>query len=248
MNTFPKSLEEAVNQAKEATLAAIADGYNRVQVELVIAEIPLQAQALALEFTTIFTEYGSGLKVIFPDAGAAALAKRDWGEYPFRVTDLGSRSTPVETQIAPEDELFLLVCPSSVEVERVEKLCNAAGDRPVVILIPQLEDVAIVGIGLAARQLRERFITTLYSAYYFTALDGAALLRCHPSPWQIWLEKEDGYELAAEQAQKPIGDALERLLLKLTSDRDGSEDSSVPRPKKSGVLSNLQKFIRALSQ
>ncbi|MDJ0633992.1 MAG: DUF1995 family protein [Xenococcaceae cyanobacterium MO_188.B29] len=247
MNTFPQSLDEAVNQAKEATLAALADGYNRVQVELVIAEIPLQAQALALEFTTIFTEYGSGLKVLFPDTGAASLAKRDWGEVAFRVTDLGSRYTPVETKVAPEDELFLLVCPSSVEVERVEKLCNAAGDRPVVLLIPQLEDVSIVGIGLAARQLRERFISTLFSAYYFQPLEGAALLRCHPSPWQIWLEKEEGYELASEQAQKPVGDALERLLLKLTSG-DNTEDSNIPRPKKSGILSNLQKMIRALNQ
>lgn len=247
MNTFPQSLDEAVNQAKEATLAALADGYNRVQVELVIAEIPLQAQALALEFTTIFTEYGSGLKVIFPDTGAASLAKRDWGEVAFRVTDLGSRYTPVETKVTPEDELFLLVCPSSVEVERVEKLCNAAEDRPVVLLIPQLEDVSIVGIGLAARQLRERFISTLFSAYYFQPLEGAALLRCHPSPWQIWLEKEDGYELASEQAQKPVGDALERLLLKLTSG-DSTEDSNIPRPKKSGILSNLQKMIRALNQ
>ncbi len=247
MNTFPQSLDEAVNQAKEATLAALADGYNRVQVELVIAEIPLQAQALALEFTTIFTEYGSGLKVIFPDTGAASLAKRDWGEVAFRVTDLGSRYTPVETKVAPEDELFLLVCPSSVEVERVEKLCNAAGDRPVVLLIPQLEDVSIVGIGLAARQLRERFISTLFSASYFQPLEGAALLRCHPSPWQIWLEKEEGYELASEQAQKPVGDALERLLLKLTSG-DSTEDSNIPRPKKSGILSNLQKMIRALNQ
>ncbi len=246
MNTFPQSLEEAVNQAKEATLAALADGYNRVQVELVIAEIPLQAQALALEFTNIFADYGSGLKVLFPDTGAAALARRDWGEVPFGVKDLGSRFTPVETQIAPEDEVFLLVCPSSVEIERVEQLCNAAGDRPVVFLIPQLEDVSIVGIGLAARKLRERFISTLYSAYYFQALEGAALLRCHPSPWQIWLEKEEGYELAAEQGQKPVGDVLERLLLKLTSDRP--EESSIPKPKKSGFLSNLQKMIRALNQ
>lgn len=246
MNTFPQSLDEAVEQAKEATLAALADGYNRIQVELVIAEIALKAQALAWEFTTLFTEYGSGLKVIFPDTGAASLAKRDWGEVPFTVTDLGSRYTSVETKVAPEDEFFLLVCPSSVEVDRVEKLCNAAGDRPVVLLIPQLEDVSIVGIGLAARKIRERFISILYSAYYFQLLEGAALLRCHPSPWQIWLETEESYELATEQSQKPVGDALERLLLQLTS--DSSPDDNIPRPKKSGILSSLQKFIKALSQ
>ena len=162
MNSFPNSLTEAVAQAKEATKAAIADGYGRLQVELVLPEIPLQAQSLALEFAQFFEEeYGSGIKIMFPDTGAAMLAKRDWGESPFQVTDMGSRFTSVESQMSDTDQLFIVACPSSVEVERVEKLCDAAGDRPVILLIPQLEDVAVVGIGLAARQLRDRFILSL---------------------------------------------------------------------------------------
>ena len=246
MNTFPDNLQEAIVQAKEATKSAIADGYNRVQVEFVIPEIALQTQHLAWEFANLFAEYGSGVKVMFADTGAAMLAKRDWGDTPFQVTDLGSRFTPVETQIADTDEIFILACPSAVEVERVEKLCQAASDRPVVLLIPQLEDVAIVGIGLAARQLRDRFISTLYSAYYLRPLEEASILRCHPSPWQIWLEKESGFELATELSERPMGDDLERLLLKLTA----PESDEVPNTqrKKSGIFSSLQKFLKALSQ
>ena len=248
MNEFPQSLQEAIAQAKVATKNAIADGYNRLQVELVIPEIPLQAQALAKEFADLFEEFGSGVKVMFADTGAAMLAKRDWGEIPFQVTDMGSRFTPIESQVSDTDEIFILACPSSVEVERVEKLCNLAGDRPVILLIPQLEDVAIVGIGYAARQLRDRFISTLYSCYYIRPVESASILRCHPHPWQIWLEKEAGYELAMELATKPMGEELERLLVKLTTP-EGEEDSNknVPR-KKSGMLANLQKFLRALSQ
>ncbi|MDJ0531211.1 MAG: DUF1995 family protein [Xenococcaceae cyanobacterium MO_207.B15] len=248
MNQFPQSLQEAIEQAKTATKNAIADGYTRVQVELVIPEIPLQAQALAKEFADFFEEYDSGIKVMFPDTGAAMLAKRDWGEIPFQVTDMGSRFTPIETQVADNDEIFILACPSSVEVERVEKLCQVAGDRPVILLIPQLEDVAIVGIGYAARQLRERFISTLYSSYYIRPLESASILRTHPSPWQIWLEKEEGYELAIELASKPMGEELDRLLLKLTNpEAEGSSNNS-PQRKKSGILGNLQKFLKALSQ
>lgn len=246
MNTFPKSLEESVAQAQEATKAAIADGYTRIQIELIIPEIALKAQALGREFASIFSEYGSGLKVIFPDTGAAALARRDWGDVPFQVTDLGSRFTSVDTIINSEDKIFLLVSPSAVEVSQVEKLCNLAGDRPVVLLIPQLEDVSIVGIGYAARQMRERFISTLYSCYYLRPLQDAAVFRCHPSAWQIWLEKEEDYEFATEVSSKPIGEDLDRLLLKLTQ---GSEnDSSTPQQNKRGFLSNLQKFLKALSQ
>jgi hypothetical protein len=246
MNTFPQSLEEAVTQAKEATLAAISDGYRRVQVELVIPEIALQAQSLAWEFALLFEEYGSGVKVMFPDTGAAMLAKRDWGETTFRVTDMGSRFTSVETQIKSEDEIFILAAPSSVEVDRVEQICNLAGDRPVILLIPQLEDVAVVGIGYTARQLRDRFISTLYSCYYFRSLDNAAILLAHPGIWQIWLVKDTEYELATELSSKPVGEDLERLLLQLTN--PNSEDNGDRNIKKASFLGNLQKFLRALSQ
>lgn len=249
MNSFPSSLAEAVAQAKEATKAAIADGYGRLQVELVLPEIPLQAQSLAREFAQFFEEeYGSGIKVMFPDTGAAMLAKRDWGESPFQVTDMGSRFTPIESQVSDNDQLFILACPSSVEVERVERLCNVAGDRPVILLIPQLEDVAVVGIGLAARQLRDRFISTLYTCYFIRPLEEASILRVHPAVWQIWLEREDNYELAAELSSKPVGEELDRILLQLTAPEKGGDGATGNQRKKLGVLGSLQKFLKALSQ
>ena len=247
MNTFPQTLDEAVEQAKEATKAAIADGYNRIQVELVVPEIALQSEALALEFAGIFAESGSAVKVMFPDTGAAALARRNWGKQPFKVTDMGSRFTSIDSQISPEDEIFIVACPSAVEVERAETLSNLAGDHSVVFLIPQLEDVAVVGIGLAARQLRERFIKTIYSCYYFRPLEGAAILRCHPAPWQIWLEQAETYELAMELSSKPMGEDLDRLLLKLTSS-DSEAGENTPQRQKPSFLGNLQKFLKALSQ
>jgi len=245
MAELPQTLDEAISQAREATQAALRDGYVRLQVELVFPEIALQAQSIAWQFTPIFEQYGSGLKVLFPDAGAAALARRDWGETPFKVTDIGTSRSPVESRIQPEDEAFLIVSPSAVEVSQVEKLCNLAGDRPCVILTPQLEDLKVVGIGYAARQLRERFLSTLTSCYYVQPLDGAALLRVYPGLWQIWLEKENAYQLIAEEPQKPVGDALELIIAKVTGSAD-SED--VPAPKKAGFLSTLQSFLDALSR
>jgi len=245
MAELPQTLDEAISQAREATQAALRDGYVRLQVELVFPEIALQAQSIAWQFTPIFEQYGSGLKVLFPDAGAAALARRDWGETPFKVTDIGTSRSPVESRIQPEDEAFLIVSPSAVEVSQVEKLCNLAGDRPCVILTPQLEDLKVVGIGYAARQLRERFLSTLTSCYYVQPLDGAALLRVYPGLWQIWLEKENAYQLIAEEPQKPVGDAVELIIAKVTGSGD-SED--VPAPKKAGFLSTLQSFLDALSR
>jgi hypothetical protein len=242
MLQVPDSLEATIKQAKAATQIALESGISPIQVELLIPEIPLQAQTLAEEFISLFEGYGSGLKVLFPDTGAAALARRDWGETTFKVSDLGSRNTPIETKIKPEDEAFLVVCPSAVEVYAVEKLCNLAAGRPVVLLIPQLEDVAIVGIGYAARELRTRFLNTLTSCYYFRPLEGVIVLRSYPEPWQVWQEKGDHqYELVAETAQKPAGEALEMLL-----NPGNQENPSLP--KKSGLFSSMQRFLKALSQ
>lgn len=250
MNTFPDTLDTAVEQSKEAAQAAIADGYRLIQVELVIPEIALKSEALALEFAELFAADGSKVKVMFPDTGASALAKRNWGEKPFTVTDMGSRFTSIETQVSSEDEIFVVVCPSSVEVEKAEKLSQIAGDRPVIFLIPQLEDVAVVGIGLAARQLRERFIKNIYSCYHLRPIDGGAILRCHPSKWQIWLEneeKDENYELATELSSKPMGEDLERLMFQLTNPEGQNTEGSQPK-KKQNLLGNLQKFLKALSQ
>jgi hypothetical protein len=176
------------------------------------------------------------------------LARRDWGETVFQLGDLGSRFIPIENKIKPEDEAFLVVCPSSVEINSVEKLCNLAEGRPVVLLIPQLEDVSVVGIGYAARQLRERFLSNLESCYYFRPLQSAIVYRSYPSLWQVWLEKEDGYELITEQSTKPMGEALENLILKASDNTPDNSSNSVAKAKKSGLFASMGRFLKALQQ
>ncbi len=248
MAELPKTLEEAIAQAKEATQSALNDGRTRLQVELVFPEIALQAQSIAQQFIPLFEAYGSGLKVLFPDTGAAALARRDWGEVPFKISDVGTSRSPVESRIQPEDEAFLIVSPTAVEVAQVEALCNLAGDRPCVLLNPQLEDISIVGIGLAARKVRDRFLSTLESCYYLRPLDQAAIIRSYPGLWQVWLEIDDEYQLIAEEPQRPAGEALEQLLLKASGSSEAGETAPPAVVKKPGFLTNLQRFLNALSR
>lgn len=247
MAELPNTLEEALAQAREATLAALADGNTRLQVELVFPEIALQAQSIAQQFIPTFGDRISQVKVFFPDAGAAALARRDWGEVPYKIQDIGIGRSPIENKVQSEDEVFLLVNASAVEVTEVEKLCNAAGERPVILLLPHLEDsVGAVGIGLAARRLRERFLNTLRSCYYVRPLQGAAVFYTYPGPWQVLLEKDEKYEVIAELAKKPVGEELDRILMEATVP-NGSESADAPRPKKPGFFANMQRFLRSLN-
>lgn len=241
MAELPNTLEEAIAQAKEATTAALADGYTRLQVELRIPE--LKPMPVAEQFLPVLESYGSRLKIFFPDAGAAALARRDWGDVPFKIIDIGTGRTPVETQIQPEDEMFLFIEPSAVEVLQVEKLCEQAGDRPVVMLNPRLEDISVVGVGYAGRQVRQRFLNNIETCYYIQSLEGAAVFRCYPSRWQVWREKNDNYQLITEQDTRPVGDDLDLIL---SSGKTRQADS--PSAEKSGILAPLQRFLRSLSK
>ncbi len=248
MTELPKDLNEAIAQSRIATAAALSDGQTLLQVELVFPEIALQAQSIAAQFLPEFEDIHSGVKVFFPDAGSAALARRDWGQTAFKITDLGSSRTAVEDKIAPDDQLFLLINPAAVEVAQVEKLYIAAGDRPVIILNPRLEDVATIGIGYAGRQLRERFLNKIESCYYIRPLEDAALFRCYPQPWQVWLETNDEYQLISETAQKPVGDDLERILARALGTTDPDSTAPAKPIKKKGFLAELQTFLKALTQ
>lgn len=198
MSTIPNSLEDAIAQAREATRAAIQAGVPRMTVELVYSE--LKGMPVAEQFYPVLQDLGLVFKLYFPDAGAAALARRNWGEPDFVVRGIGE----IKGQMEPDDQAYLFVEPSSVEVTQVEEMCNEAGDRFVIMLNPKLEDVATIGIGYAGRQLRERFLSTLEPVYYLRPMAGAILLRSYPGPWQVWQETtEDNYSLVAELPQSP---------------------------------------------
>ncbi|MBW4661634.1 MAG: DUF1995 family protein [Drouetiella hepatica Uher 2000/2452] len=232
---LPNTLEEAIAQAQQATTAAIADGYRRIQVDLLFPE--LKIMPVAEQFLPTFEHLGAQFRVYFPDAGSAALARRDWGEKPYAIRGIND----MKAEMQPDEQAFLFVQPSSVEVLEVEKLCQEAMDRPVVMLNPNLEDVAIIGIGYAGRQLRDRFLSTFESCYYLRPIEGAAVFRAYPGLWQVWQEKEGTYELIAEETQRPAGEALDRILM-------GAGNPTEAQPPRRGLLSSLQQFLRALSQ
>jgi hypothetical protein len=246
MADFPKTLEQAIAQAAVATSTAIADGYTRLQVELVIPE--LKPMSVAEQFLADFTQFGSQLKVFFPDAGAAALAQRDWGEVGFKIVDIGTRS-PLEEKIEPEDAALLFISPSAVEVERVEKLCELSMGLPTVMLNPRLEDVAIVGIGYAGRQLRTRFLNNIESCYYLRPIENISVFRAYPGDWQIWKEAGEEFQLIAEQPTKPMGDEIDAILYGAGASKSNADDAaSGSAPRKLGIFASMQRFLRTLSR
>ena len=243
MTGVPRSIEAAVDQAKEATRAAIQAGLPRIVVDLNIPE--LKVMPVAEQFYPVLSKLELPFKMYFPDAGAAALARRDWEDPEFSIRGINEIKGRLET----DDEACLIIEPSAVEVNDVEALCNEAAGKYVVMLNPKLEDIAVVGIGYAARQLRDRFLSTLETAYYLQPLQGATLLRIYPGPWQVWGETaEDDYELLGEFPTKPSEEAIANLFADESEDSNDNSAASPQRPKKGGLFAELSQFIRALTQ
>ncbi len=227
---LPNNLEDATEQAIAATHKAISDGGNRIIVDLRFPE--LKAMSIAYQFAYSFNHlYGKEWQAIFSDAGAAALAKREWAELDVSVRGVNEGRRAIQE----EDKAFLLIEPTSVEVELVEKLAQLAGDRPFVMLNPRLEN-SEVGLGLSARQMRDRFLSTFETAYYIKPLELGALWRCYPQTWQIWQETEEGMRSMAEVAQRPSSDDIDRLFKQKTGKQSGS------------FLGRLQQFFNALAR
>jgi Domain of unknown function (DUF1995) len=230
MSNLPDTLEEATTQAIAATFDAIEAGYKRIIVDIKFSE--LNALPVGYEFAIKFNQvYGDAWQALFSDAGTAALAKRDWSDLEISARGVNEG----RAAIRPEDRAFLLVSPSSIEVDRIEKLVELAGERPFVMLNPRLEN-AEVGLGLSARRMRDRFLSTFELCYFIQPLEQGALWRSYPQSWQVWQQADDAsMSLLQETSLRPDPDQLDRLFKKTTG-------------KSASFLSQLQQFLNALSR
>lgn len=222
MSELPRNFEQTIAQLTTALAAATAAGRRRVQIDIKVPGIEVTTLLQALAPTL-----GSGWVALFPDAGAAALARRQLGDaVGYDLRGLGEMRTGIDRYSA-----LILVEPSAVEVETVEALANQATDKLVVLLNSRMEEVGVVGIGLTGRRLRERFLTTVETIYTVQPTDEGAIFRCWPDPWQLWREGQDGeYTLINESDNKPSGEEIDLAF----------------KPQGEGWLDGLRRFLRAL--
>ncbi|MEN9241599.1 MAG: DUF1995 family protein [Thermostichus sp. DG02_3_bins_51] len=213
---LPVDLAEACQQAIQATRLAMQAGYRRLLIEIIAPD--LKAEVLARPFLELVQPPAL---VLFSDAGGAALAQREWGLLPDGIQ---LQSLSPRTQPSP-DQSVLLVMPAVYSLDQVERVCQqvSGGDpsglaqkgwdpKPVILLNPQLQDAATVGVGLAGRRLRQRFLSTFETSYYLRSLVEGALFRAYPDPWSVWQQEEPGlYSLLKTLAAQPTGEEVAEL-------------------------------------
>lgn len=195
---LPADLRAAEAQALDAIQSALAaDANGRWSVDWRFEG--LRVLPLALRLTQALIDAGLEPRLLFPDAGAAALARRDGAELAERILDFGVLLRQPTDGLS--EGLVLAVAPSPADYAEFEQICGRHRGA-VVMLNGRLEDAA-VGIGSVARERRRGFLSQWQAAYALQPVDGGALRRAHPGPWELYRDDPDGFRFAAEFDQKP---------------------------------------------
>lgn len=223
MSELPRTLDETLDQCNQALSAAIEAGKRRLQIEIKVPGVEMLTLVRALA-----SSLGPDWVAVFPDPGAAALARRELAGVEYDLRGISELRSSIERYSA-----FVLIETSIVEVEAVEALAQRAAGKPFILLNSRLQESGVVGIGLTGRQLRDRFLSTIETIYAIQPIESGATYRAYPGPWQLWREEKDGdYTLLSELAGRPTGEDIDKAF----------------SPKGEGLLDGLRRFLRVLGQ
>ena len=204
---LPADLAAAEAQARGALQAALAaDAAGRWSVEWRFEGLRLLPVVLRL--ARALGEAGAAPQLLFPDAGAAALAQRDAPDLAATIADF--RAFRRRCGEAGSEGLLLAVAPGQADYEDFEPLCQQ--HRGAVVLVNgRLEDAA-VGIGSVARERRRGFLAQWQTAYLLQPIEAGALRRAYPDDWEVYREDADGFRLAGRLETRPDPEQLAQIL------------------------------------
>ena len=210
---LPPDLRTAEAEALEALRAALAaDAKGRWTLELRFEGLRLLPVVLRLGAALEADELP--FRLLFADAGATALTRRDGPELADHIASFSDqrRRQQAEPTAEPKNQapLLLLVGASQAEYEEVETLCEGY-QGPVVLINASLEDAA-VGIGSVARQRRRGFLSLWSAAYALIPRPASALRRCYPHDWELYRLDPDGYRAVARFDHRPDGEEQDAAL------------------------------------
>ena len=186
---LPADLRTAEAEALQATAAALAEGSRGLWTVEFRFE-GLRIMPVALRLLMGLTPRAANLRLLFPDAGATALAKRDAADLAGQISSLGDLQR-LQQADGGSDGTLILVAPTPADYDDVERVC--AQHRGVAVMLNgRLEDAAI-GIGTVARERRRGFLAGWRSAYALIPTADGALRLVHPGPWELYRRDADGY-------------------------------------------------------
>lgn len=233
---LPPDLQTAETEALEALRSALATSA-RGRWTLELRFEGLRLLPVVLRLAGALQASGMAIQLLFPDAGAAALARRDGPDLADRIATFADHQRTQADAPTGDDSparVLILVGASQAEYSSVESVCQAHPGRAVLVN-SALEDAA-VGIGSVGRERRRGFLAGWEAAYALIPLSGSALRRAHPHDWELYRLDPDGYRLAASFDHRPDGEERDGALEGAGSGGIGKTLRSVDR-----LLDGLQR-------
>ncbi len=202
--SLPADLFAAEAMALAAVLSALSNqSVGRWSVTMKFEGLRLMP--VAIRMTQALGENSLKPLLVWPDAGAAALARRD---APELALDIRSIRDQLNSDHADDNNRLLLVAgPQMSDYDEFADLCEKHAGS-VVMLNGRLEDAA-VGIGSVARARRRGFMSSWQQAYWLEPLAGGALMRAYPEEWMLFRADADGYRYAAGFEERPDAEAID---------------------------------------
>ena len=203
---LPADLHGARDQCINAITAAMESGSgSRLQVDLCFEG--LRCGPFAHGLYSFLQQRWQPL-LAFPDMGAAALARRDFGLTASAAVSFGH----LDRGDWPQDTtVCVAVAPAASDFDLFTRACTALGERVVIALNPRLEDAA-VGIGRVARARRAGFLSSWQVVYGLYPMEHCVLARSYPGPWCVFREDADGFRPVASLPNRPDAATVDALL------------------------------------
>ena len=240
-DVLPDSLTDAIHESAKATVDAMNSGFSKCVVEILLPDFwdpnsgPVYSeegdQQRFWKMTKRFIDdvvaesaESAKVKAIYPDAGVAAMLRNQWDDASFSVASLNDRK-PVDE----EDELVVMAAPDPPSLDDIVKISNGLlPTQTLVMFNPRLAS-GDVGVGLAMRRLRERFMGEFMTTYSLRPIgDIGSVFKRFPSQWQVFIADKDApgrYVLAAERPSRPGGEELDLIVMNALGGGDGDGET-----------------------
>ena len=224
--SLPADLQTAEADLLNALKAALASGKGARWGATLRFE-NLRVLPVALRLFQSLRSLDASCRLLWPDAGAAALARRDAADFADGILDFNQWSAA-----GGADGVVLAVGPQPSDYEQFMAICQEHRGS-MVMLNGRLEDAA-VGIGSVARERRRGFVSSWLQAYWLQPLEGGALMRIFPDDWSLYRLDDDGYRHLASMESRPDPEQIAALLA-------GEDPDSLKQQ-----LSSVDRFIEGL--
>ena len=195
---LPKDLAEAESQIFSCISQFIkSNPADRISINLKLEGLRLMP--LVIRFFNNLKDNNIKSILLWPDAGATALAKRDAPEIEDYIKSFKDIKKLNNNEF--NEYLFIAISPQHYDYQEFESLCTTYTNR--IIMINGKLDDSSVGIGSVARKRRKVFISKWENIYWLEPLHKGALMHSYPEDWSLFRSDSDGYRFVKGFKEKP---------------------------------------------